>query len=145
MATSETTSTPAPSDEAEAESAAADIQAEWADEYPADAELFCAVFDAGSFDTVYGDEYIEGSTVAVRRFAHKPSPGWVRRHMHLSDMARTFKLLEQHSSPKALAVIDSLTEDAWDEFLGAWVADGGAIDPGKSPKSSQPAGSTKTP
>ena len=43
------------------------IAADWADEYDEGAELFGASFDADDFDTEYGVEHPDGTTIAVRR------------------------------------------------------------------------------
>lgn len=116
----------------------ADIKDEWGKDYPEGAELFCAKFEAEDFDTEYGvSDYGDGTTVAVRRCPSKPTPGWIRRHKNMSDLERTFALLEQHASDDALDVLDSLTEDAWEKFVETWGIDGGLIEPGKSRKSSR--------
>ncbi|QJD52317.1 tail assembly chaperone [Mycobacterium phage JF1] len=98
----------------------ASVAAEWADEYEEGAELFCAVFDADDFDTEYGKAYPSGTTLAVKRCLRKPPPGWIRQHAHLSDLERTFALVEKHCSDKALDILDSLTEKAWNDFVEAW-------------------------
>ncbi|AJA43689.1 tail assembly chaperone [Mycobacterium phage Findley] len=104
------------------------IAEEWADEYDAGAELFCATFDADDFDPEYGTEYPDGTTVAVRRCLRKPPPGWIRQHAHLSDLERTFALIEKHCSDKALDILDSLSEKPWNGFVEAWGRDGGLIE-----------------
>ncbi|QYC55097.1 tail assembly chaperone [Mycobacterium phage Boilgate] len=115
------------------------IADEWADEYEPGAELFCASFDATDFDTEYGQAYPDGTTLAVKRCIRKPPPGWVRRHAHLSDMERTFALIEMHCSDKALDILDSLGEDAWNDFVTAWAKDGGLVE-GKSNRSARRSG-----
>lgn len=115
-----------------------DPAAEWVSEYPEDVELFGATFEADDFDSFFGEAHPDGASIAVQRFTRYPSPGWIRRHLQLSEMQRTFVLLEAHASDKALAVIDALTQDAWDEFVGAWIMDGGAITGPKLPKSATP-------
>lgn len=116
-------------DTTETESPDDTIAADWADEYEAGTELFCATFEADDFDPEYGADYPGGTTIAVRRFLRRPSPGWIRRHAHLSDMVRVLVLLEHHSSAKALAILDSLTEQAWRHFTDAWAEDGGDESP----------------
>lgn len=113
----------------------ADIAAEWADEYDAGAELFGATFDADDFDTEYGTAHPDGTTIAVKRCLRKPPPGWIRQHAHLSDLERTFALIERHCSQRALDILDSLNESAWNDFVERWGKDGGLIDQGKSPRS----------
>lgn len=113
------------------------IKQEWADEYPEGAELYCAVLSSTDFDPEYGEQYPDGTTLAIRRLAHRPSPGWIRRHAHLSDLERTFALIEQHASQRALDILDSLTEKAWDAFVQAWAVDGGLVDTGKSTRSAR--------
>jgi hypothetical protein len=107
------------------------IAEQWADEYEPGTELFCATFDATDFDPEYGDEYPDGTTVAVKRCLRRPTPGWVRQHAHMSDLERTFVLLERHCSDKAIDILDSLVEEQWDKFVEAWGRDGGLIE-GKS-------------
>lgn len=121
-----------------------DVIAEaWADEYDKGVELFCGTFDAEDFDSEYGDEHPDGTTVAVRRCLRKPPPGWIRQHAHLSALERTFALLEMHCSDKALVILDSLVEDAWDSFVTSWGKDGGLIE-GKSRKSSRRGSNIRT-
>lgn len=120
-------------------SAPADVAADWADDYEEGAELFGATFDADDFDTEYGDEYPDGTTVAVKRCTSKPTPGWIRKHAHMSDLERTFALIEKHSAPRALDILDSLKEEPWQEFMERWGRDGGLIE-GKSPRSSRRSG-----
>lgn len=115
---------------------APDIAAEWADEYDAGAELFGATFDADDFDSEYGAEFPDGTTVAVRRCLRKPPPGWIRQHAHLSDLERTFALIERHCSTRALEILDSLKEAPWSDFVDRWGRDGGLIE-GKSNRSSR--------
>jgi hypothetical protein len=106
-----------------------DIAAEWADEYPDGTQLFGATFDADDFDTDYGSEYPDGTTLAVQRCLRKPPPGWIRKHAHLSDLERTFALIEKHCCERALEVLDSLKEKPWNDFVERWGRDGGLIDP----------------
>lgn len=115
---------------------APDIAAEWADEYDAGTELFGASFDAEDFDTEYGSEFPDGTTIAVKRCLRKPPPGWIRQHAHLSDLERTFALIEKHCSERALEILDSLKEKPWNDFVEQWGRDGGLIE-GKSNRSSR--------
>lgn len=116
------------------------IADEWADDYPPGTELFVAAFDADDFDDVYGEnEYPEGSTLAVMRCSHKPQPGWVRKHAHMSDLERTFALIEMHASERALAILDDLKEGPWNDFIDKWGRDGGLIQ-GKSARSARRSG-----
>lgn len=116
-------------DDTEPQTVAPDIATEWADEYPDGTELFGATFDADDFDTDYGSEYPDGTTIAVQRCLRKPPPGWIRKHAHLSDLERTFALIEKHCSERALEVLDSLKEKPWNDFVECWGRDGGLIDP----------------
>jgi hypothetical protein len=116
-----------------------DIAAEWADEYEEGDELFVARFDAEDFDTEYGTGHPDGTTVAVKRCLRKPPPGWIRQHAHMSDLERTFALIEKHCSDKALDILDSLKEKPWNDFLERWGLDGGLIE-GKSSRSSRRSG-----
>lgn len=106
-----------------------DIAAEWADDYEEGTELFGATFNADDFDTDYGDGYPDGTTIAVQRCLRKPPPGWIRKHAHLSDLERTFALIEKHCSERALEILDSLKEKPWNDFVERWGRDGGLIDP----------------
>jgi hypothetical protein len=106
-----------------------DVASEWVDEYPEGTELFGATFNAEDFDTDYGSEYPDGTTIAVQRCLRKPPPGWIRKHAHLSDLERTFALIEKHCSERALEVLDNLQEKPWNDFVEAWGRDGGLIDP----------------
>jgi hypothetical protein len=115
------------------------IAKEWADEYEPGDELFGATFDAVDFDTEYGSEFPDGTTVAVRRCLRKPPPGWIRQHAHLSDLERTFALIERHCSPRALEILDSLKEGPWSDFVDRWGRDGGLIE-GKSNRSARRSG-----
>jgi hypothetical protein len=112
------------------------IAAEWADEYEPGDQLFGATFDADDFDTEYGSEFPDGTTVAVRRCLRKPPPGWIRQHAHMSDLERTFALIERHCAPRALEILDSLKESPWSDFVDRWGRDGGLIE-GKSNRSSR--------
>jgi hypothetical protein len=112
---------------------------EWAGEYEAGDELFGATFDAADFDDEYGRAYPDGTTVAVRRCLRKPPPGWIRQHAHLSDLERTFALIEKHCSDRALDILDSLKEDPWQDFIERWGKDGGLIE-GKSSRSARRSG-----
>lgn len=115
----------------------ADIAAEWADEYPEGTELFGATFDAEDFDTEYGTaEFPDGTTLAVKRCLRKPPPGWIRQHAHLSDLERTFALIEKHCSDRAIEILDSLKEQQWNDFIERWGMDGGLIE-GKSRRSAR--------
>lgn len=118
-----------------------EIAAEWADEYPEGTELFGATFDADDFDTDYSDDadYSDGTTVAVKRCLRKPPPGWIRKHAHLSDLERTFALIEKHCSTRALEILDALKEKPWNDFVEAWGRDGGLIE-GKSSRSARRSG-----
>ncbi|QFG09401.1 tail assembly chaperone [Mycobacterium phage Yuna] len=108
---------------------------EWADEYDEGTELFVGSFDAEDFDPDYGvAEFPEGTTIAVKRCLRKPPPGWIRQHAHLSDLERTFALIEMHACDRALEILDSLDEKPWDQFVTAWGKDGGLIE-GKSRRS----------
>ena len=122
-----------------AHSAPADVVEEWADEYEPGDELFGATFDAEDFDTEYGTAYPDGTSVAVKRCLRRPPPGWIRQHAHLSDLERTFALIEQHCSDRALAILDSLKEDPWQEFVERLGKGGGLIE-GKLPKSARRSG-----
>ncbi|ASR85317.1 tail assembly chaperone [Mycobacterium phage Tierra] len=114
-----------------------EILDEWRDEYPEGAELFVGKFDAENFDTEYGvADFPEGSTIAVKRCLRKPPPGWIRQHAHLSDLERTFALIEMHASDRALEILDSLDEKSWNEYVEAWGKDGGLIE-GKSRRSAR--------
>ena len=115
------------------------IAKEWAEEYDEGAELFGATFDADDFDTEYGEEYPDGTTIAVKRCLRKPPPGWIRQHAHLSDLERTFALIEKHCSTKALDILDSLKEKPWNDFVERWGLDGGLIE-GKSRRSARRSG-----
>lgn len=115
------------------------IAKEWADEYDEGAELFGATFDADDFDTEYGEEYPDGTTIAVKRCLRKPPPGWIRQHAHLSDLERTFALIEKHCSDRALGILDSLKEKPWNDFVERWGLDGGLIE-GKSRRSARRSG-----
>ena len=110
------------------------VAEQWADDYDEGTELFGATFDAEDFDTEYGTAYPDGTTVAVKRCLTKPPPGWIRQHAHMGDLERTFALLERHCSENALAILDSLKEAQWTDFVERWGKDGGLIE-GKSPRS----------
>ena len=116
----------------------AEIASDWADAYPAGTELFVGEFGADDFEAGdYADsEYPDGATVAVKRCVKKPPPGWIRKHSHLSDLERTFALLEMHACQEALDVLDALNADAWNEYVEKWGEDGGLV-PGKSKRSSR--------
>ncbi|ALF01392.1 hypothetical protein SEA_LILPHARAOH_15 [Mycobacterium phage LilPharaoh] len=117
--------------------ARARIVEEWADEYDEGTELFVGEFDAEDFDPDYGvAEFPEGATIAVKRCLRKPPPGWIRQHAHLSDLERTFALIEMHACDRALEILDSLRQEPWDKFVEAWGRDGGLIE-GKSRRSSR--------
>ncbi|QFG09212.1 hypothetical protein SEA_GUANICA15_20 [Mycobacterium phage Guanica15] len=106
-----------------------EILADWRDEYDEGTELFVGKFDADDFDPEYGvAEFDEGATIAVKRCLRKPPPGWIRQHAHLSDLERTFALIEMHASDRALEILDSLAEKPWNEFVEAWGKDGGLIE-----------------
>lgn len=115
------------------------VAAEWADDYGPGVELFGATFDADDFNTVYGTAYPDGTTIAGRRCTEKPPPGWIRQHAHLSDLERTFALLEEHFCQRALDILDSLNEKPWNEFVERWGRDGGLIE-GKSLRSARRSG-----
>uniref|UniRef100_A0AAU8GPH0 Tail assembly chaperone n=1 Tax=Mycobacterium phage Pharb TaxID=3136626 RepID=A0AAU8GPH0_9VIRU len=116
------------------------IAAEWAEDYPEGAQLFVGKFTADEFDDEYGvAEFPEGATIAVKRCLRKPPPGWIRQHAHLSDMQRTFALIEMHASERALEILDSLQQKPWDDFVEAWGRDGGLIE-GKSRRSARRSG-----
>lgn len=121
---------------AEAPSSVAD---EWAEEYEPGTQLFGATFDAEDFDTEYGEAFPDGTTVAVKRCISKPPPGWIRQHAHLSDLERTFALLERHCSDRALEILDSLKEEPWSDFVEQWGKDGGLVE-GKSRRSARRSG-----
>lgn len=116
----------------------AEIASDWADAYPAGTELFVGEFGPDDFETGdYADsDYSDGATVAVKRCVKKPPPGWIRKHSHLSDLERTFALLEMHACQEALDVLDALNADAWNEYVEKWGEDGGLV-PGKSTRSSR--------
>lgn len=123
-----------------ADDAQARIAKEWAEDYEPGTELFCADFGPEDFDTEYGvAEFPEGSTLAVKRCLRKPPPGWIRQHAHLSDLERTFALIEMHASERALEVLDSLKEKPWNDFVEAWGRDGGLVE-GKSRRSARRGG-----
>ncbi|QFG14065.1 hypothetical protein I5G97_gp090 [Mycobacterium phage Curiosium] len=114
-----------------------EILDDWREEYDEGTELFVGKFDADDFDADYGvAEFDEGATIAVKRCLRKPPPGWIRQHAHLSDLERTFALIEMHASDRALEILDSLGEKPWNEFVEAWGKDGGLIE-GKSRKSAR--------
>jgi hypothetical protein len=118
----------------------ANVATEWADDYDEGTELFGATFDAADFDTDYSDnEYGDGTTVAVKRCLRKPPPGWIRKHAHMSDLERTFALIEKHCSDRALDILDALKEKPWNDFVEAWGRDGGLIE-GKSNRSARRSG-----
>lgn len=119
--------------------APADVADEWADEYPPGTELFGATFAADDFDDEYGRQFPDDTTIAVKRCLRKPPPGWIRQHAHLSDLERTFALIEMHCSDKALEILDSLKEKPWNEFVENWGRDGGLIE-GKSLRSARRSG-----
>lgn len=119
------------------------IAADWADDYPAGAELFCGTFVADDFDADYGTEHPGGETVAIRRCERVPTPGWIRRHAELGDMERTFKLIEMHASPDALDILDGLKSQPWNDFVEAWGVDGGILP--KSNRSARRSASRKRP
>lgn len=69
---------------------------EWAGDYPAGTQLFCAKFDADDFDHSWGEgDYSEGATVAIKRGTGTPSEGWILRHAHLNDGERTKLILRE--------------------------------------------------
>ena len=115
---------------------APEIAADWAAEYDEGDELFGATFEADDFDTEYGVAHPDGTTIAVKRCLRKPPPGWIRQHAHLSDLERTFALIEKHCSDKALEILDSLKEEPWNDFVERWGRDGGLIE-GKSNRSAR--------
>lgn len=111
------------------------IAKEWADKYPAGAELFCGTFDADDFDDFYGEKsFPDKTTIAIRRGTRKPTPGWIRRHSHLGAKQITLAVLEKHASERALEILDNLTSEAWEDFIDAWGDDGEIL-----PKSSRSA------
>lgn len=112
------------------------VAAEWGGEYENGAELFITTLSADDFDSEYGDEYDDGTVLALRRCPRKPTPGWLRQHAHLTEMQRTFVLLERYASDKALAIIDSLTEDAFERVFNDW-AEASGLNAGKSRKSAR--------
>lgn len=115
----------------------AQIAKEWAGDYDDGAELFVGKFDADDFDPEFAvKDYEDGTTIAVRRCPRRPTPGWMRRHAHLTDLERTFAMIEQYASDKALDILDSLTSEKWDEFVEAWGRDSGLIE-GKSRRSAR--------
>lgn len=116
-----------------------EIAKAWAEEYEDGTELFGATFDSEDFDTEYGSEFPDGTTIAVKRCLRKPPPGWIRQHAHLSDLERTFALIEKHCSDKALNILDSLKEKPWNDFIEQWGRDGGLIE-GKSNRSARRSG-----
>lgn len=110
---------------------------EWAEDYDEGTELFVGKFDADDFDADYGvAEFPDGATIAVKRCLRKPPPGWIRQHAHLSDLERTFALIEMHASDRALEILDSLQQKPWDDFVERWGRDGGLIE-GKSRRSAR--------
>lgn len=121
----------------------AEIAKDWAEDYPAGSELFCAQFDADDFDDRWTEaDYSDGATVAVRRGSGMPPQGWILRHAHLSDLERTKAILEKHASADALAILYDLKDGPFDDFLEAWGKDGG-MQPGKSNRSARRSASSK--
>ncbi|ASR85903.1 hypothetical protein SEA_PEANAM_19 [Mycobacterium phage Peanam] len=114
-----------------------EIVEDWREDYDEGAELFVGKFDAEDFDAEYGvADFPEGATIAVKRCLRKPPPGWIRQHAHLTDLERTFALIEMHASDRALEILDSLGEKPWNEFVERWGKDGGLIE-GKSRRSAR--------
>lgn len=110
---------------------------EWAGDYPAGTQLFCAKFDADDFDHDWGEgDYSEGATVAIKRGTGTPSEGWLLRHAHLNDGERTKVILEKHASRDALTILYSLRDSVFESFIEAWGKDGG-MQPGKSNRSAR--------
>lgn len=110
---------------------------EWAGDYPAGTQLFCAKFDADDFDHSWGEgDYSEGATVAIKRGTGTPSEGWILRHAHLNDGERTKLILEKHASRDALTILYSLRDSVFEAFIEAWGKDGG-MQPGKSNRSAR--------
>ncbi|QAY02751.1 hypothetical protein SEA_NIKLAS_20 [Mycobacterium Phage Niklas] len=106
-----------------------EIVEDWREDYDEGAELFVGKFDAEDFDAEYGvADFPEGATIAVKRCLRKPPPGWIRQHAHLTDLERTFALIEMHASDRALEILDSLGEKPWNEFVERWGKDGGLIE-----------------
>lgn len=113
-------------------------------DYPAGTEVFSAKFDADDFqDPMWTDgrSYPDGAVISIRR-GQAPPQGWVMRHAHLSDLERAELVFRMHADADALTVMYDLTDDALDEFVKAWDADGG-VTPGKSPRSTRQSRRTK--
>lgn len=116
------------------------IAADWADDYPLGAELFCGTFDAADFSDIYGNaEYPDGTTVAVRRF-QTPNAGFLEEHIGDEDVKLALTMLRMHCSDRAWKILTNLTADVFAEFSEAWQEDstGGK---GKSNRSSRRAAS----
>lgn len=113
---------------------------EWAGDYPAGTQLFCAKFDADDFQSgvysVGGADWSEGATVAIRRGEGVPPQGWIIQHAHLSDLERTKAILNLHASVDAQTILYSLKDQVFDAFVEAWGKDGG-MSPGKSNRSAR--------
>lgn len=119
---------------------------EWAGDYPAGSQLFCAKFDAEDFeDGVWTEgvgDFSEGSTVAIRRGNGLPPKGWILQHAHLNDGERSKLILEKHASPDALRILYALKDSVFEAFIDAWGKDGG-MTPGKSNRSARRSANTR--
>lgn len=113
-------------------------------DYPAGTEVFSAKFDADDFQDpmwLEGREYPDGAVITIRR-GKTPPQGWVLRHRNLSDLDRADLVFRMHADDDALGALYDLSDEAFDEFVTAWDADGG-VTPGKSPRSTKRSKSTK--
>lgn len=109
-------------DEATETDAPASIDDEWADEYPEDAQLFCAKFDAEDFDDFYGRPHPNGETIAVR-FAKPPTSGFFARNRDRTPVQLGFDVIQQHMCERAWNIFCDLNDDAQNEFVEKWSGD----------------------
>ena len=98
------------------------IAADWADEYPEGAQLFCAKFEADDFDSFYGDPHPDGETIAIR-VAQRPSAGFFARHRDRTPQQLGFDVIERHMSERAWDIFCDLTDEAQNEFVETWSGD----------------------
>lgn len=100
-----------------------EIAAEWAEDYPPGAELFCAAFGADDFDQFWGaTKHPDGETIAVQ-IATRPSSGFFARHRDKTPMQLGFDVIEHHMSERAWALFCDLNDEAQDEFVKEWIGD----------------------